>query len=305
MFQDLFSLMGMMFLLIVIGYILRKKGIMREEGKSTLVDIILYVILPCNILNAFLKEYSSEFWKVFPELLVSGILIQAVCLAVAKLCYNRMPEGEKAVYQYGTVCSNSGFMGNPLVEGVFGTLGLLYTSVIIIPQRVAMWTAGVSYFQKGADKKQAYLKVLVNPCMIATYIGFVIMFTHITLPAVLTKTVSSISSCCTAMTMMYIGGILVDVDFRGIANKKQIYFAFLRLIGIPLVIYAGCRMFRINALATGVCCLLSATPAGSTTSVLAAKYHADEIAAAKSVVFTTALSIITIPIWSYFLLSQI
>ena len=305
MFQNLFSLMGMMFLLIVIGYILRKKGIVREEGKSTLVDIILYVILPCNILNAFLKEYTPEFWKIFPELLAAGILIQAVCLVVAKLCYNRMPEGEKAVYQYGTVCSNSGFMGNPLVEGVFGTLGLLYTSVIIIPQRVAMWTAGVSYFQKGADKKQAYKKVLVNPCMIATYIGFVIMFTNITLPEVLTKTVSSISSCCTAMTMIYIGTILVDVDFHGIANKKQLYFAILRLIGIPLLIYAGCRFFKINALATGVCCLLSATPAGSTTSVLAAKYHADEIAAAKSVVFTTALSIITIPIWSYFLLSQI
>lgn len=304
MFQNLFSLMGMMFLLIVAGYILRKKNVIQEEGKATLVNIILYVVLPCNILNAFLKEYTSEFWQIFPQLLIAGIMVQIVSLAIAKFGYNRMTDGEKAVYQYGTVCSNSGFMGNPLVEGIFGTMGLLYTSVIIIPQRVAMWTAGVSYFQKGADKKQAYLKVLVNPCMIATYIGFIIMFTQMTLPDVITRTVGSVSNCCTALTMMYIGSILVNVDFKEIISKKQMYFALLRLIVIPLIVYGICRMGHMNSLTTGVCCILSATPAGSTTSVLAAKYHADEIAAAKSVVFTTALSIITIPVWSFILLSQ-
>lgn len=305
MIEDLFSLMGMMFLLMLAGYLLRKKNIIREEGKSTLVDIILDVILPCNILNACLKEYTPEFWQVFPELMAAGLVAQAICLVIAKFCYNRMPEEEKNVYQYGTVCSNSGFMGNPLVEGVFGTLGLLYTSVINIPQRIAMWTAGISYFQKGVDKKQVYLKVLVNPCMIAMYIGFVVMFTDITLPAFMTRTVSAVSDCCTAMTMIYMGSILVDVDFREITNKKQIYFAVLRLILIPLATYAGCRAVHVNALGTGVCTILAATPAGSTTSVLAAKYHADEIAAAKSVVFTTALSVITIPVWSYFLLRQL
>ena len=50
--------------------------------------------------------------------------------------------------QYGTVCSNAGFLGSPLTEGLFGGVGLLLTSVYLIPQRIVMWSMGVSYFRQ-------------------------------------------------------------------------------------------------------------------------------------------------------------
>lgn len=305
MYENLFSLMGMMFLLIVAGFILRKRNIIRKEGKPTIVDFVLNLILPCNILNAFMKEYTPEFWQMFWQMVVVGLLAQGVCLLVAYTCYRRMPENIRAAYQYGTVCSNGGFMGNPVIEGVFGTTGLLYASVIILPQRVSMWTAGVSFFQKGGNKTQAYLKVLLNPAMIATYIGFAIMATGITFPTVITKTVNSCSNCCTTMTMVYIGCVLADADLHGVFTFKQIYFAVLRLIAIPGIVYIVCRLLGVSALATGVGCLIVAMPSGSTGPILAAKYGGDQESAAKSVVFTTALSIITIPLWSAFLLSRV
>ena len=40
----------------------------------------------------------------------------------------------KAVMQYGTVCSNAGFLGSPLAEGLFGGGGLLLTSFYLIPE---------------------------------------------------------------------------------------------------------------------------------------------------------------------------
>lgn len=305
MFSELYALMGMMFLLIMIGFLLRKKGKITNEGKKSLVDILLYVILPCNIIKAFSVKFEGDFWAKFIELLIVAILIQVLCLIITKVCYRKMNPGEKEVYQYGTVCSNSGFMGNPLSEGVFGSTGLVYASIFLIPQRIVMWTAGVSYFQKGESKKEVYKKVLLNPCMIATYIGLLTMIFQIEYPQVISKTIESLSNCCTGLTMMYIGTILTEVDFTSLLNKKQIYFAFIRLIAIPVIVFAGCRLAKVDSLITGVCTLLSATPAGSTTSVLAAKYHADERAAARSVVFTTALSVVTIPIWSYLLLSQL
>ena len=104
------------------------------------------------------------------------------------------------------------------------------------------------------------------------------------------------------MTMVYIGTILVDVDFRQLAGKRQIYFALIRLALIPFLVYVVCRLAGADDLITGVCTLLSATPAGSTTSLLASKYGADERTAARCVVFTTALSAVTIPVWSMLLL---
>ncbi|MCC8127179.1 MAG: AEC family transporter [Clostridiales bacterium] len=303
MFSGLYRLMGMMLLLIISGFLMREKGIITDAGKKCLTDIILYAVLPCNIIKAFSADLAEGFWGKFLQVFIAAVLVQVLSLMVARFMYRRMPSGEKEVYQYGTACPNSGFMGNPLAEGVFGQAGLLYAAVFLIPQRVVMWTAGVSYFQKGQDKRKIYRKVLLHPCMFATYIGLIIMAFRISLPGVIKDTIISLSNCCTALTMVYIGTVLSGVDFKGIMGKNQIYFAWIRLVMIPLLVFTGGRIAGADKLAVGVCTLLSATPAGSTTSILAAKYEADEVAAAKSVVFTTALCVITIPLWSAFLLN--
>ena len=97
--------------------------------------------------------------------------------------------------------------------------------------------------------------------------------------------------------MVYIGTILCGVHLRELVNKDQIYFAVIRLAVIPALTWVMCRMIRADSIITGVCTLLAAMPAGSTTSILVAQYGADEKAAAKCVVFTTALSAVAIPLW--------
>lgn len=300
MIGEMSALMGEMFLLMLIGFITRKIGIVTKEGKLCLTNLILYVILPCNILKAFLNETGNR-WGELLTVLVIASLIQVFCSILALVCYRFMEPGEKAVYQYATVCSNAGFMGNPLSQAVFGDIGLLYTSIFLIPQRIVMWTAGVSYFAQGPDRKGLLKKVLLHPCMIAVYFGLFFMITGIRLPSFLDRTVTAVSSCTTAMTMLYIGMILTDVDFRTLVTGKQLYFALLRLILIPLAVYLPLHFLHVDAVITGVCTFLTAMPAGSTTSLLAVKYHADETSAARCVVLTTLLSVVTIPIWGMIL----
>ena len=294
------SLMGEMFLLMFTGYIARRTGIITKDGKLCLTNLILYVILPCNIVKAFMNEKGTD-WASMLQVLILASLIQLLCTAISFLCYNFLPPNLKAVYQYATVCSNAGFMGNPLSEAVFGDLGLLYTSIFLIPQRIIMWTAGVSYFVTGGSKKGLMKKVLIHPCMIAVYIGIFIMLSNLTLPTFLSSTITVISSCTTAMTMIYIGTILTETSLRTLVSKEQIYFAVLRLVLIPLAVYIPCRILHIDSMITGVCTFLTAMPAGSTTSLLATRYHADEISAARCVVFTTILSAVSVPVWGMLL----
>ncbi len=305
MITKMLELMGMMLLLMLTGALLRKREIITKEGKKCLTDLILYVILPCNIIKAFSIELEADFWQKCSLALVVSIVIQLFYLVVNRLCYGMMEDGEKQVYQYATVCSNAGFMGNPLSQGVFGDLGLLYASIFMIPQRVVMWSAGISYFSQETDRKSIVKKVLTHPCMVAVYIGLVLLITQLSFPPVIQNTIVSLSNCCTAMTMLYIGTILSDVDFRSLLSKKQLYFAFLRLILLPLIVYLVCMVLHIDKLVTGVSVFLTGMPAGSTTSLLAAKYGADEESAAKCVVLTTALSIVTLSVWSIILVSWI
>lgn len=307
MIVQMLQLMGEMLLLMLTGWIIRRTGIVTKEGRKCLTDLILYVILPCNIVRAFVNEAGSVngLGGALGQVLLLSILIQILCAVMGYVCYRGMKDGEKQVYQYATVCSNAGFMGNPLTEAVFGDMGLLYASIYLIPQRIVMWTAGVSYFNQDGDRKGLLKKVLVHPCMIAVYIGMFLMLTGIPLPGFLDKTVSALSACTTAMTMVYIGTILSDVDWKTMVTGKQIYFALLRLVVIPLIVWLPCRWLQVDSLVTGVSVFLAAMPAGSTTSLLAAKYGADEETAARCVVFTTALSVVTIPLWGVLTLGNV
>ena len=106
----------------------------------------------------------------------------------------------------------------------------------------------------------------------------------------------------TAMSMLVVGTILADVKPRQLWDKSLLLFSGLRLILIPLVVYIGCLIFRVDALVTGVSVLLAAMPAASTTAILAAKYDGDAVYASKCVVITTVLSLLATPVWSMLLL---
>ena len=303
MIAEMLQLMGEIVVLMLAGWFLRWRGIVTDSGRACLTDLIMYAILPCNILHAFLNvgTGTAGIGASMGMVLLISILIQILCTVIGHLCYPMMRESEKPVYQYGTVCSNAGFMGNPMAQTVFGDLGLLYGSVYLIPQRIVMWTAGVSYFAKEGDRGRQLRKTLVHPCMLGVYAGMFLMLSGLSLPGFLEQSISALSSCTTAMTMVYIGTILYDADWQHLFSFRQLYYAALRLVIIPLIVYLPCLFLEIDPLVTGVSVFLAAMPAGSTTSLLAAKYKADEDTAAKCVVLTTALSAFTLPIWGIFL----
>lgn len=296
-FQNLAGLQGMLLIMLAVGLIARKTGTITEAGKKSITDLIINIILPCNIIHSFMIEFSYSIFISCGVVLIISILIQVMCTAISRFCYNKVSGGKKEVLQYATVCSNAGFMGNPIAESVFGSIGLLYASIYLIPLRIVMWSAGVSYFTHTTDKKTLIKRVATHPCIVAVYIGLFLMITQIQLPSFVDKTVSTIGGCTTAMSMFIIGAILAEVNVKTVISKVTLLYSGLRLGIIPLVVFAGCMVFRVNPLLTGVSVVLAGMPAGTTTAILAAKYGGDEKFATKCVVLSTVLSLITIPIW--------
>ena len=294
--QGVMNLQLMMFIEIGIGWYLRKKNLITEEGKKVLTDLIIDVILPCNIIKSFMIELNSQ-------ILVISTILQMFCTLISAVCYNRVEKEKKNVLQYATVCSNAGFLGNPVAEGLYGSMGLLYASIYLIPQRIVMWSAGVSYFTESPSKKEVVKKVLGHPCIIAVDIGLILMAFQIALPEFITKSLASISSSTTPITMFLIGSIMAGADLKTMVTKTTSAFSVIRLVLIPLAVFGACLLFRVDALVAGVSVILAAMPAGSTTAILAAKYHRDEEFASKCVVLTTLLSMIAIPVWSVVLMA--
>ncbi|EHF05811.1 hypothetical protein HMPREF1020_02213 [Clostridium sp. 7_3_54FAA] len=294
----LFNLQGSLFIMILAGAVLKRKGIIDEPGKRYLTDLCVNIIIPCNIVKSCLIEFDISIMKACGLLLAVGIVMQFLCVFLNRFLFNGFEEHQKKVLQYCTIVSNGGFLGNPVAEGVYGELGLLYASIFLIPMRVVMWSAGTSYFiSGGTDKKKVLRNILTHPCLVAVYLGMFLMFTQIHVPEVLASSVRSIGNCNSAVTMFIIGTILADVDVRTIINKTTAGFGIFRLVLLPGAALALSRLLGLDSVAAGVAVIMTGMPAGATAAIFAARYGSDAEFATKCVVLSTLLSMITIPVW--------
>ncbi len=294
---SLVNLQVEMFLLLVSGAVMRKLGILPPAAKDMLTDLVLYLILPCNIVNSFRREFSLQVLKDFLTIIAVAVAIQIVCYLLSKVLYNREETGRKKVFQYCTMASNAGFLGNPIAEGIFGAEGLALASIYLIPQRVVMWSAGLACFTDSKSKKEVFIQVATHPCIIAVYIGMVLMIGQIPLPDALGTTIKDLGSCMMPLSMLLIGTIFADNSLKGMVSFPVIRFTLIRLGLIPALTLLGCRLCRLDPLITGVSVLLAGMPAASTTAILSNKYGGDVAFATKCVVFSTLMTLITVPLW--------
>ena len=161
----------MMFLLVAAGAIMKKMGILKAESKGVITDLVISFILPCNIITSFRVSFDVSILLGFAVVLGISVLVQMVSYLISRHLYNRKPDGVKKVLQYCTIVSNSGFLGLPIAEGVFGAEGLMYASIFLIPMRLMMWSAGIACFTESPDMKSVVKKLALHPCIIAVYIG--------------------------------------------------------------------------------------------------------------------------------------
>lgn len=292
------NLQIVLFLLIVAGIVLSRLGIITQAGRKSMTDVLIYFVLPCNIFMSYLGDISGELLLASGKVLIIAFGIQILSYLVSKLLYRTVPVGKKMVMRYGTICSNAGFIGLPVVEQLYGQEGLFLASVALVPLRIFMWSSGLSCFTQ-VNMKQTVKKLITHPCIIAVVLGFVMIFTGIELPAALLSTLKYSSSCTTALSMIIIGSILSEVDIKTVLNGNVLYLAVIRLLVIPAVsLLVLTKVFHESGLNVWVPVLLAAMPVGSTTAILAAKYDGDARFAAKCVFVTSVLSLITLPLIS-------
>ena len=298
-FTSLFNMQGMMFCILALGWYLRKSGMIDKSGKALLSSLVMNVTLPASIVKSFQMEFSMNILKLTLEVIVISFLIQIFSNLLSRVLYPGWSEESKKVLQYATIVSNAGILGNAIAEGIFGDLGIMYAAVYTIPTR--LWSVGLTYFTEAPTKKELLKKVVTHPCIIGIFTGMVLLVSQFQLPGFVNQTVRTVAGANTFCAMLLIGCTLAEIPFKEVFTREVYYYTFIRLFLIPAIVLVGCRLFHIDQLITAVCVILSAMPAASTSVVLAVKYGKDDRLATKIVVFSTVVSLITLPVWCYIL----
>ena len=296
--KNMIQMQIVMFLFMMIGYIIRKKSLFSEQGRKDLVNFCLYVTLPFNIFASFFIEWEWGMIKsfIFVILLSSSYCLISVLSSI--LFYRRVEDGKRKPLRYGTIVSNGGFLGNPVIEGIYGSVGVFYASVFMIPVRIVMWSVGTSCFMK--EKEGNVLrKVATHPCLLAVYFGMIVLLTGVSLSSPVQKVVTGISMCNTPISMMLVGMMLSEMKPKGILDKSMMIYAGVRLMLIPAILFVGTSFLTIPKLLQGVAVIISGMPAPITTALLSAKYGANEKYGTGMIFVSTILSLFTLPFWCW------
>ncbi len=298
-FSEMVSLQLMLFALIVVGILIRRFGLLTDSGCKTLSTLLINVILPCNIIHAFMSgtAVDTKFIQNCIWMIVFSAVIELLAMISSRFLFARFPKERKSVLSYGMICSNSSFVGLPIAEVLFGDIGVMYTSVFQIPLRFIMWTAGLSLFTT-ISRRDAFKKLIRHPCIIAVLLGILLMICPVQFPGFLDDTITALSRCTTPISMLVIGSILAFAPIKSLFSPAVLYYTGLRLLAFPLLVYLLLIPFHMDQLLVDICVLMTAMPAGSTTSILPNQYGGDAVFASELIFTSTLLSIVTIPLMS-------
>ena len=108
--------------------------------------------------------------------------------------------------------------------------------------------------------------------------------------------VYEIGSMSTVFCMVMVGSLLKGIQWREIFDHDIVYYSIIRLIVLPLVLFAVLKLLRIEYAIIAVMTLIVSTPAPTLGSVLASRYGSDKRFASCLVLASTVFSLVTIPL---------
>lgn len=301
MFQNLLTQCLSLFILIGIGYLIRKKGILGDREVSGLTNIVIIISMPAAIINSMNIDFSND--KLYYTII---IIIFSIISYIAKyiigILFNKFLKNEKeksSIYSLMILFSNCGFMGIPVVEAIYGKEGLFYAAIVNVCFSIVTWTLGIKIVSEGANKgHKANIRELVrNPGIVSVIIGFLVFLFHIKFPEFIKKPLEIMSSTMTPLAMFSIGAFLTETNIKSVFKDYKIIFnSSIRLIVFPVISILIIKLFHISEDIKGILILLEAMPVASTVAIFAKQFNSDYELASKGIFLSTLLSLITIPI---------
>jgi predicted permease len=290
---------GVLFTLMAVGYVCRRRGLFSDAFVKGAVNLLLLIVTPCLIIHVFQRPFTKELLANLGMALAAAFFAHGVGLLFAETCFRRVDDMRKGILKFGTVFSNGGFMAIPLEYALLGAEGAFYGAVYVVVFNLLCWTYGLKVMcghLKDLDKRILF----VNPGTIGLTVGLPLFLTSTTLPQVIGEPIRYLSELNTPLAMIIIGYYLADARFAAYFRCAPALVASgLRLLVIPSIVLAVLMMVRGFGLDPVMAVALTASasaPVAAMDSMFAAKYGKDVDLSVGLVSVTTLISIITMPL---------
>lgn len=291
------------FLIILPGVYFGRKQLIDEKQCEGISSIVVNLAWPCLIIDALQMDFSVKLLVNSGILLLAsvGILILAYIVGTALCKIIKTEKDMTYLMIYMLLFSNTGFMGIPVCETLYGAEGVFYAALMDSLSDIFVFTVGAVLIKKstGAVIKNNP-KELITPGLISILIGVGLFLFDTKLPAVLGECLSIIGGMTTPLAMFIIGYKLGRMGLKAMVGDKTAYFACAaRLLILPALIVLILMLSQVEmSILLKVIAMQCAMPVATCTVIFVEQYRGNTDFASKTVLLSTLLSVLTIPVFA-------
>lgn len=291
-----------LFLIIAVGYIANRCGVLNTEGSRMLSRLVICVTFPAYVLGGAMTSATPSAESV---LLLGGLalghylLLFLLAWLLPKLLHT--PESQIGTYRFMMVFANVGFIGYPVVSAVLGPEAVFPATMFVLPFNLLCYTVGVLMIANGSGARLS-LRLLLTPSVIACATAIVLALLPLDYPSLIVDACQTLGSVTTPAALLIIGSSLADIPLRQLSGSPRLYLLCLfRLVLMPLLCWAVLRNFISDRIALGVTVLLSGMPVATNGTMFCLTYGGDRRLISQGTFLTTLLSLATIPLMALLL----
>jgi len=301
---------------IVPGFCLAKKNMLRQEHQTAFSTILVYLCGPCLVMSAFFNmKFNTDDAVNMLLFFVVSLALQILFISILYLLLHRKYDDARyRIMTIGAVLGNTGFFGLPVVTSLFGAqypVVACYSVVFTTSMNVLVYTMGI--FCLTNDRKYISLKpAIFNPTSVGVVVGVAayLIAPHVTVTGVaaeaaaqFSNAVTIIARMSTPLCMIILGVRLAQTSFKSLFTRPFIYVTCaLKLLVFPLFCYVLLLPLPLNTVFKASILVISSVPNASVMLGLAELHKAETELAANTLLVTTLLCFITMPILASFLI---
>ena len=284
-----------MFTILLIGLGCSMKGLITKEGTKQLSTVALHIVNPLLIFMSYQSDYSSKLLKgLLWSFLMSGCSFAIMILLATFIIRKKRPD--YSLERFSAVYSNCGFIGIPLIRGIYGDEGVLYLTAYVTLFNLLVWTHGYMTMKESRDMK-SFLKALRSPSVIAVFVGLVFYLCQIKLPDMLHTSLQYISDMNTPLAMLIAGAAAAQTNvIKALKNPGLYIVAALKLLLLPMVSMGVLSIMGAPQMVFMVVVIASACPVATTGTMFAIQFDKNPERCSEFFAVTTLLSGLTLPL---------
>lgn len=288
-----------LFVIMFMGYTVVKAGLMKSSESKSVSVIMVYLVIPCVILNAFQVEYTPDVQKGLLLACAAAVAVHILFLLLTAIL--KKPLHLDVIERATIIYSNAGILVIPLVQELLGQEYVIYSSAYIAVQLILIWTHCKNMLCE--EDKLEWKKVLLNVNIISIIVGVVLFIFRIQLPSGAQDVLNMMNNMIGPLGMLLAGMVIAEVPLKTVFTRKRSYLsAALRLFIYPVFVLGLMKVIQTFASIQDskqillTVYLASITPACATVTSMAQLYDKDAAYSSSLYVLTTLLSIATMPV---------